>query len=91
MGNTLIYTDTYEQAVAQLAGLPPPEAKPEGPVTTTAPMITTTAAPPAPLPVATDNRVERVRQNLRRYRELSGQGRWAEAGKELEAAEAALK
>jgi uncharacterized membrane protein (UPF0182 family) len=91
MGNTLIYTDTYEQAVAQLAGLPPPEAKPEGPETTTAPMITTTAAPAAPLPVATDNRVERVRQHLRRYRELSGQGRWAEAGKELEAAEAALK
>jgi len=35
-----------------------------------------------------DPRLQRVRDHLRRYRELAGQGRWAEAGKELEAIEA---
>jgi len=33
-------------------------------------------------------RLETIRRHLNRYRELAGQGRWAEAGKELEALEA---
>jgi hypothetical protein len=35
--------------------------------------------------------VQSVREHLRKYRELAGQGRWAEAGKELEAIEAVVK
>ena len=38
-----------------------------------------------------DQRLERVRAHLRRYRELAAQGKWAEAGKELEAIEAEVK
>jgi len=32
-----------------------------------------------------------VRDHLRRYRELASQGKWSEAGKELEAIEALVK
>ena len=47
---------------------------------------------PAPaLPAGSDARLSRVRDHLRRYRELAAQGRWSEAGKELEAIEAEVK
>lgn len=81
-GNRLIYTDTYEQALAQLAG------GARAPVE--APTITTTAAP-SPLPPGADARLKSVRDHLRRYRELMAQGKFAEAGKELEALEAAAR
>ena len=42
----------------------------------------------AAAPATADQRLERVRAHLRRYRELAAQGKWAEAGKELEAIEA---
>jgi len=83
VGNRLIYADTYDQALAQLSSgaqqlvqqsTAPPPAAPPG-----------QAAPPAS---AADPRLQRVRDHLRRYRDLAGQGRWAEAGKELEAIEA---
>lgn len=89
VGDRLVYTDTYEQALAQLstgaqqliqqatAAAPPAPAAPGG---------SAQPAPPAP-----DARLQRVRDHLRRYRELSAQGRWAEAGKELEAIEAEVK
>jgi len=84
VGNRLIYSDTYEQALAQLGA---------GPVE--APEITQAGAPTAravaSAPPGTDPRVERIRNHLRKYRELAGQGRWAEAGKELEAIESELK
>jgi hypothetical protein len=38
-----------------------------------------------------DPRVDQVREHLRRYRELASQGRWSEAGKELEAIDALVK
>jgi septation ring formation regulator EzrA len=38
-----------------------------------------------------DARIEEIRTHLKRYRDLSAQGKWAEAGKELEAVEAAVK
>jgi len=38
-----------------------------------------------------DQRLSRVRAHLRRYRDLAAQGKWAEAGKELEAIEAEVK
>jgi uncharacterized membrane protein (UPF0182 family) len=83
-GNTLIYTDTYEQALAQLSGNARAAAQaaltqpPSAPGSTKAPET----APKS------DPRLDSIRGHLRRYRELSSQGKWAEAGKELEAIEA---
>ena len=83
MGNNLVYSDTYEQALAQLAGekLPPPPEQtttPSRPATTT----TTTSAQPSTQP---DARIGEIRQHFQRYRELVSQGKLSEAGKELEA------
>ena len=89
VGSRLIYADSYDEALAQLsggaqqliqqatsaAGTPPPAA----------------GAAPAAAPTGSDQRLARVRDHLRRYRELAAQGKWAEAGKELEAIEAEVK
>jgi uncharacterized membrane protein (UPF0182 family) len=89
VGNNLFYADTYDQALAQMsAGAqqlvkqaePPAAAAPSG-----APAAVPAAAP------AADARLYRVREHLRRYRELASQGHWAEAGKELEGIEAEVK
>ena len=84
IGNTLIYRDTYDQALADLGNLMrggvPEAAKPSA---AAAPGAAPAAAAPAP-----DRRLESIRDHLRRYRELAAQGKWSEAGKELEALEA---
>ncbi len=82
MGNTLIYTDSYEQAVSELARLGGSGGVP--------PAQTQAAAAQAPAP-GQDRRIEIVRQHLERYRALAAQGKWAEAGKELEAIEAVAR
>jgi uncharacterized protein len=92
-GGHLIYADTYQQALAQL------EAAQSGrPVT-----ISSTSSPPggaggtavsettSRTSTGPDPRIETIRMHLQRYRELSSQGKWAEAGKELEAVESAVK
>jgi len=86
VGDRLIYTDTYEQALAELSGggRQPAEAAQKGAAAATA----SATGPPAP---AGDKRLEGVRNHLERYKQLAGQGRWAEAGKELDAIEAELK
>ena len=83
VGNQVIYADTYEAALAQLTG-----AARE--LVTEA---TSTASSPAAAGKAAtgDPRLGQVRDHLRRYRELAAQGKWSEAGKELEAIEAAVK
>jgi uncharacterized membrane protein (UPF0182 family) len=81
MGNQVIYTDTYEQALAQLNGLM------QGLAPSAAAPGTAAAASPPVVPGA-DPRIESIRQHLRRYREFAAQGKWAEAGRELEAVEA---
>jgi uncharacterized membrane protein (UPF0182 family) len=86
VGNRLIYTDTYEQALAQLspgaqALVQQAEATPPKPGAPVA----------APVTGSADQRLERVRAHLRKYRELAAQGKWADAGKELEAIEAEVK
>jgi hypothetical protein len=82
VGSRLIYADTYDAALAQLSAaardLVSQAAAAAAPAAPGAPA----AAKPAPEP-----RLERIRQHLRRYRELAGQGKWAEAGKVLEAIE----
>jgi uncharacterized protein len=81
MGNNLVYSDTYQQALAQLAGEKLPESPPPAPG---APAATTTSAP-APSSGQPDPRIGEIRQHLERYRELVSQGKLSEAGKELEA------
>jgi hypothetical protein len=57
------------------------------------PTMATNAATPGSMAAgaASDPRDEEFRRHLSRYRELSPQGKWAEAGKELEAIEGFAK
>jgi uncharacterized membrane protein (UPF0182 family) len=88
-GNTLIYSDTYEQALAQLSGAARAVAQT---ALAQAPTPAGSTPPAGSAPAAgTDPRLDSVRAHLRRYRELSSQGKWADAGKELEAIEAEVK
>jgi uncharacterized membrane protein (UPF0182 family) len=89
MGDKLAYADTYEQALAQLIeevggkeGSPAPAAQPGLP---SASGETAVAAVPAggPSNQAVET-LKHVRDHLQRYRELNSQGKWADAGKELE-------
>ncbi|HWZ29980.1 MAG TPA: UPF0182 family protein [Bryobacteraceae bacterium] len=84
VGNALVYADTYEQALAQLEAI----QKGQAPIAA-APLRTSTAAPVPSTPG--DPRLDEVRRHLNRYRELAAQGKWSEAGKELEAIEATVK
>jgi uncharacterized membrane protein (UPF0182 family) len=88
-GNELVYADTYQEALAQLAGrqrgLPAPA------ISSSAPRATPAAAAAAAPAAGADSRIETIRGHLDRYRTLSAQGKWAEAGKELEAVEALVK
>ncbi|MFN0106946.1 MAG: UPF0182 family protein [Bryobacteraceae bacterium] len=84
-GNELIYTDTYEQALAQLAGgqpaAIPKEAQPGDP-----PSPPTPATPPSGA-----ERLDTLRSWMDRYRKAAQQGQWTEAGKALEALESELR
>jgi len=86
MGNNLVYADTYQQALAQLAGEKLPatsEAPSAGQPTTSS---TSAAAPSARQPDSRgDSRIGQIREHLERYRQLVSQGKLSEAGKELEA------
>jgi uncharacterized membrane protein (UPF0182 family) len=87
VGNRLIYKDTYEEALAALAGgNPPPPQTPTAAVAALA-----SPSPAAPVTPGAEARLQRIRDHLRKYNELAGQGRWSEAGKELEAIEAEVK
>jgi uncharacterized protein len=87
VGNTLVYADTYEQALRDL------EAIQKGQTPAKALTQTTSATAPAGSapPPSSDSRIDEVRAHLKRYRDLSAQGKWAEAGKELEAIESAVR
>ena len=82
-GSRLIYADTYEQALAQLAGGAGQPAEQPAPAS-----AGTASAPAAAAVPPQDPRLARIRDHLRRYRELAAQGKWSEAGKELEAIDA---
>lgn len=85
MGNRLIYTDTYEQALAELTGLQLSAAPAAAP-----PKPGEAAAPPPAVPSAFDAKLARIRNHFRRYKELLQQGKFSEAGRELEAMEALI-
>jgi uncharacterized protein len=84
IGNTLIYRDTYDQSLAELSALM------QGGVADAA---NQPIAAPSPSSAATTSALDRLREviqnHLRRARELAAQGKWAEAGKEVDAIEAA--
>jgi uncharacterized membrane protein (UPF0182 family) len=89
VGNRLIYEDTYEQALAQLSSGAQQLVQQASAPVPSAPL--TQAASPAPSVPGADPRIARVRDHLRRYRDLAAQGKWADAGKELEAIESEVK
>ena len=87
MGNRLIYADTYDQALTEFSRqtgeapsrIPSSATSPASPAAAPAPPSGTTAPDAATL--------NRIREHLRRHRELLGQGKYGEAGKEMEAIE----
>jgi uncharacterized membrane protein (UPF0182 family) len=80
VGNRLIYADSYDQALTMLGNAEAAPASNPGQVETH------TAVPSAPAIIKTaDPRIESIRQHLARYRDLASQGKWAEAGRELDA------
>ncbi|HEU0123270.1 MAG TPA: UPF0182 family protein [Bryobacteraceae bacterium] len=78
-GNELIYTDTYEQALAQLSGAQPP------------PVEDAKTTPDVSRPPDANPRIQQLRQLMDRYRRAAQQGQWSEAGKALESLEAELR
>jgi uncharacterized membrane protein (UPF0182 family) len=86
VGNRLIYSDTYDEALAALS-------QPGGSETGTQasaqqnqlPAKTAQAPLPANQPKSTDPRIQIIRDHMQRYRDLASQGKWSEAGRELEA------
>jgi uncharacterized membrane protein (UPF0182 family) len=88
VGNRLIYTDTYADALAQLS---------EGGQQLAAQAMAPTGEQPPPQQggkaqlTGADPRLAQVREHLRRYRELTAQGKLSEAGKELEAIESLVR
>ncbi len=90
MGNRLAYADTYEEALSQLisevGGNGPPQ---ENETSTTQQQPVQNAVPPAAAQASAQSQailtLSEIRDHLRRYRELSAQGKWADAGKELDA------
>ena len=101
MGNRLAYADTYQQAlgllIAQTGGQPGMLQQPGGEQVTQQPGTTSNQAPPpaiaAVVQTAQQNqeRLRQLRDHFDRYRQLYSQGKFAEAGKELESIEQLLK
>ncbi len=90
MGDQLFYTDTYDQAVAQLAAymkMPSPTLQTAAMPAAAPPAAGAAAAQPQQGAPDLQQRLNTIRDHLRRYRDFASQGRWAEAGKELEAVE----
>ena len=81
VGNDLVYRDTYEESIQALAQLQPGSAPSPAPAA-----VAAAGAAPASAP-SSDRRIQTIREHLRRYRDLSTQGKWAEAGREMEAIE----
>jgi uncharacterized protein len=88
VGNRLIYKDTYEEALAALAAGNPPSPQ--------TPTAAVAAAPAAPARADTggsgaEARLQRIGEHWRKYKELTAQGHFSEAGKELEAIQSEVK
>ncbi len=96
MGNRLAYADNYEQALTQLiqnlGGVQQTNQtanqtiNQQGPGQNAATAGAANAAASTASPVSNEavQKLQQIRDHLQRYRELSSQGKWAEAGKELD-------
>jgi hypothetical protein len=86
MGNHLAYADTYDQALAQLINQ---NANPaNAPQQTQTPVTIGAAGPVTPQPTQVprnEDTIRQIRDHFARYRDLTSQGKYAEAGKEMEA------
>jgi uncharacterized membrane protein (UPF0182 family) len=89
MGDHLVYEDTYKQALAQLIA--------ENAPATAQKLVTPTAVPepvstqPSAAQKQEQQTLQQVRDHFNRYRELNSQGKYSEAGKELETIQNLLK
>ena len=96
MGNLLAYANTYDEALQQLIGLSggtqpstnaagAPQPVPEN-ATATGPAASNPTISPGPRLSTNeaDQTLQQIRTHLQRYKDLSAQGKWAEAGKELD-------
>jgi uncharacterized protein len=85
VNNRLIYADSYEQAISQLssaeAGTPMPAPGANGPITEAAPGTKVQGV----ITVKADPRIDSIRGHMQRYKDFASQGKWSEAGRELEA------
>jgi uncharacterized membrane protein (UPF0182 family) len=92
MGDHLAYADTYEESLAQLIGLVGGKngAQPAQQPQAAQPTETATAAQPPPISDENLRRLQQIRDHLARYRALSAQGKWAEAGKEMDSIQSIL-
>jgi uncharacterized membrane protein (UPF0182 family) len=89
LSNRLIYADTYEEALQQMnSGGAAPAATPAAAAVPGQPAAVSGVTKPA---TTLDPRLQELRQHWLRYRELSAQGKLAEAGRELEEIDKALK
>ncbi len=89
LGNLIGYGNTYAEALSQLGGGQPAAIAAIAVTNPTSPAQPN--PPPSALLPARDQRLEKVRSRLRRYRELMGQGKYVDAARELEAVESELK
>ncbi len=64
------------------------QANAAAPAAGTSPGSVTAGAAGGTTASTNDARLGAIREHLRKYRELAAQGKWSEAGKELEAIEA---
>ena len=85
IGNTLIYRDTYEQALGDLNTLM------QGGVAAVVNQPGAAAFRAVPDEPRLDSLKASIRNRLLRSRELFSQGKWAEAGRELDAIEAEVR
>ena len=95
MGNLLAYANTYEEALQQLismsGGTAPQNSQPvqaDAVPPSQAPVSPQSSASAANATPASTNKaqqtLDQIRTHLQRYKDLSAQGKWAEAGQELD-------
>jgi hypothetical protein len=89
MGDHLAYADTYEQALSQLIGANPQAVKETEPAGAQPPVTQTVQ--PNPAQTGQQQLLLQLRDHFNRYRELNSQGKYSEAGKELETIQDLLK
>ncbi len=91
MGNLLAYANTYQEALQQLiqmsGGVEPgnvPQSSANTPSNTAQPSTVNVNSSAQPSTGHAQQALDEIRNHLQRYRDFSAQGKWADAGKELD-------